>query len=99
MRTPTPTLRVLLAVLAGGCRNALHLTAQDGPRHVPNLDTLVVNATVVRVGRFVEVFPANVAGPGRTWTFAVEEKLKGDVRDPAQALNKAPKATLDATGC
>ena len=96
MRTPTPTLRVLIAVLVAGGLNALRVAAQDGPRHVPNLDIMVVNATVVMVGRFVETFPPNVTGPGRRWTFAVEEKLKGDVGDPEQALIKAPKATLDA---
>ena len=90
MRTPTPTLRVLLAVLAAGYVNVLRLAAQDGPRHVPNLDATVINATVVIVGRFVETFPHNVTGPGRTWTFSVEEKLKGDLLDPAQALSTTP---------
>lgn len=92
---PAPTLRVLIAILAAGCLTTARAAAQDGPRHVSNLDTTVINATVVMVGRFVETFSSNVTAPGRTWTFVVEEKLKGDVRDPAQVLNKTPKATLD----
>ena len=96
MRSSAPTLRLLIVILAAGCLNALRVAAQDGPPHVPNLDTMVVNATVVMVARFVETFPPNVRAPGRTWTFVVEKKLKGDVSDRPQALIKAPKATLDA---
>ena len=96
MRGAAPTLRLLTAILAAGCLNALRVGAQDGPRHVPNIDTMVVKATFVVVGRFAEAFPPVVTAPGRTWTFAVEKKLKGDVSDPTQALSKVPKATLDA---
>ena len=95
MRRPTPTLRLLIVILAAGYLNVLRVAAQDGPPHVPNLDTMVVNARFVLVGRFVETFPPIVRAPGRTWTFAVEKKLKGDVSDRGQALIKAPEATLD----
>ena len=94
--TPSPARRIWIALLAAGCLNAARVTAQDGPRHVPNLDTMVINASEVMVGRFVETFPSNATGPRRTWTFVVEQKLKGDLRDPAQVLMKVPMATLDA---
>ena len=81
MRRSVPTLRPLIVILAVGCLSALRVAAQDGPPHVPNLDTIVVNATFVMVARFVETFPPNVTAPGRTWTFVVEKKLKGDVSD------------------
>ena len=60
MRSPAPTLRLLIVILAAGCLNALRVAAQDGPPQVPNLDTMVVNATVVMVARFVETFPPTV---------------------------------------
>jgi len=96
MRRPSPTLRLLTAILAAGCLNALGVAAQDGPRHVPNLDAMVVTATDVMVGRYVETFSPVVTAAGRTWTFVVEKKLKGDASDPTPALVKVPKATLDA---
>jgi len=96
MRRSVPTLRPLIVILAVGCLSALRVAAQDGPPHVPNLDTIVVNATFVMVARFVETFPPNVTAPGRTWTFVVEKKLKGDVSDRTQVLIEAPEATLDA---
>jgi hypothetical protein len=73
MRTPTPTRRVLLAILAAVCLSPWRVAGQDGPRRVPNLDVMVLDATIVMVGRFVETFPPHVTGPGRTWTFAVEK--------------------------
>jgi hypothetical protein len=96
MRSPAPTLRLLIVILAAGCLTALRVAAQDGAPIVPNLDTMVVKATVVMVARFVETFPPNVRAPGRTWTFVVEKDLKGDVSDRPQDLIKAPAAKLDA---
>ena len=72
------------------------VAAQPGPRGVECLDTLVLNAEFVFVGRITEIHLDRSTPMGTNVVVEVREHLKGDVSEVTQAEISAPEATLRA---
>jgi hypothetical protein len=95
LRSPVVALRPLIIILTFGCLNAVGIIAQRGNPTVVCLDTMVVNARTVLVGRIVEASPYR-EGHGTNVVFAVEKRLKGYVIDRIGVRLRASDAALAA---
>jgi hypothetical protein len=93
LRSPALARRCLIIILTFVCLNAVDVGAQRGNPTVVCLDTMVIDARTVFVGRIVEASPYR---DGRTpnVVVAVEKKLKGDVIDPTEVRLRASDAAL-----
>ena len=89
------TLRRLIVIVTFCCLYGVGVFAQRGNPTVACLDTMVLKARTVFVGRIVEA-ASYQQGPEANVVFAVEKRLRGDVRDRTAVKLRASDAALAA---
>ena len=93
LRSLVSALRYLVIILTFSCLNGAGVLAQRGNPTVACLDTMVVKAKTVFVGRVVEAAPYR-QGHGANVVFEVEKRLRGSVTDRTEVAVRASDAAL-----
>ena len=95
LRSPALALRRPIIVLTFCCLSVVCILAQRGNPVVACLETMVLKARTVFVGRIVEASPYQ-QGLRANVVFAVEKRLRGDFSDRAEVVLRASDAALAA---